>query len=93
MSSSTLLPSYLHTLALSIGTNLFVLGVYISDLKERNIKDDFFAVLFGIPIPSHCVGVSEKEENVLELDLARAWREMGQKASWSNEVAVEVVIR
>jgi hypothetical protein len=93
MSSSTLLPSYLHTLALSIGTNLFVLGVYISDLKERNIKDDFFAVLFGIPIPSHCVGVSEKEENVLELDLARAWRETGQKASWSNEVAVEVVIR
>jgi hypothetical protein len=30
---------------------------------------------------------------VLEIDLVRAWQESGSKASWSNEVAVEVTIR
>lgn len=68
-------------------------GVYISDLKKRNINDDFFAVLFGRPIPSDCVKVSAKDENVLEIDLTKAWKETDQKASWSNEVAVELIIR
>jgi hypothetical protein len=70
-----------------------VQGVYISDLKERSIEEDFFAVLFGRPIPSDCVNVSKADENVLEIDLIRAWKETDSKASWSNEVAVELVIR
>ncbi|KAF2823401.1 glycoside hydrolase [Ophiobolus disseminans] len=81
---------------LRIWTSLKVLGtygVYISDLKQRSIEDDFFAVLFGRPIPSHCVKASKADENVLEIDLTRAWKETDQKASWSNEVAVELVIR
>ncbi|KAH3950293.1 hypothetical protein HBI81_245810 [Parastagonospora nodorum] len=81
---------------LRIWTSLKVLGtygIYISDLKDRSIEDDFFAVLFGRPIPIDCVAVSKTCENVLELDLAKAWKETDQKASWSNEVAVEVIIR
>lgn len=50
-------------------------------------------VLFGRPIPSHCVSVSKNAENVLEIDTARAWKETDSQAGWSNEVAVEVVIR
>jgi hypothetical protein len=69
------------------------IGVYISDLKQRSIKDDFFALIFGKPIALHCVKVSDANENVLEIDLTRAWQETDQKASWSNEVNVEVVIR
>jgi hypothetical protein len=69
------------------------LGIYVSDLKERSINDDFFAVLFGRPIPSDCVKISKTCENVLEIDLTKAWKETDQNASWSNEVAVEVVIR
>ncbi|PVI03319.1 glycoside hydrolase family 36 protein [Periconia macrospinosa] len=81
---------------LRVWTSLKVLGtygLYISDLKQRSIEKDFMGVLFGRPIPAHCVSVSKDDENVLEIDTARAWKETDSKAGWSNEVAVEVVIR
>ncbi|KAF1841878.1 glycoside hydrolase family 36 protein [Cucurbitaria berberidis CBS 394.84] len=81
---------------LRIWTSLKVLGtygIYVSDLKERSIGDDFFALIFGRPIPAHCVKTSDICENVLEIDTVRAWKETDSKASWSNEVAIEVVIR
>ncbi|KAF1942148.1 glycoside hydrolase [Clathrospora elynae] len=81
---------------LRIWTSLKVLGIYgiyISDLPQRSIENDFFAVLFGRPIPAHCASVSKECENVLEIDTVRAWKETDSKASWSNEVAVEVFIR
>ncbi|KAF1951664.1 raffinose synthase protein-like protein Sip1 [Byssothecium circinans] len=81
---------------LRIWTSLKVLGtygLYISDLKKRSIEKDFMAVVFGRPIPAHCVKVSNEDENVLEIDTARAWKETDSKAGWSNEVAVEVVVR
>ncbi|KAF1832731.1 glycoside hydrolase [Decorospora gaudefroyi] len=81
---------------LRIWTSLKVLGtyaIYVSDLPQRSIEKDFFAVLFGRPIPAHCVRVSKQCGNVLEIDTTRAWKETDSKASWSNEVAVEVVIR
>jgi hypothetical protein len=65
----------------------------VSDLKERNIEDDFFALIFGRPVAGHCVKVSDSDENVLEIDTIRAWKESDSKATWSNEVAIEVVIR
>jgi hypothetical protein len=49
--------------------------------------------IFGRPISTHCVKISAADENVLEIDLTRAWKETDQKASWSNEVAVELMIR
>ncbi|CAE7205952.1 hypothetical protein PTNB73_07260 [Pyrenophora teres f. teres] len=42
---------------LRVWTSLKVLGtfgLYVSDLAKRNIEKDFFAVLFGRPIPAHC---------------------------------------
>lgn len=68
-------------------------GLYISDLKHRNLDDDIMAVIFGKPIARHCVKISDTCDNVLEIDTTRAWKESDSKASWSNEVAVEVVIR
>ncbi|KAJ4373999.1 hypothetical protein N0V83_002738 [Neocucurbitaria cava] len=81
---------------LRIWTSLKVLGtyaIYVSDLKERSIGDDFFALIFGRPISAHCVKINDVCENVLEIDLIRAWEESGSSAGWSNEVAVEIVIR
>jgi hypothetical protein len=69
------------------------IAIYVSDLPIRSIENDFFAVLFGRPIPAHCVRVSEQCENVLEIDTIRAWKETDSRAGWSNEVVVEVVIR
>jgi len=51
------------------------------------------ALLFGRPIELHCVTVSSACKNVLEIDVARAWKESEQRAGWSNEVAIEVLIR
>jgi hypothetical protein len=68
-------------------------GLYISDLKKRSIADDFFGVIFGRPIPLHCVKVNDACDNILEIDVARAWDETDSTAGWSNEVAVEVFIR
>lgn len=94
--SLKVLGTYGNTQALPIHIDAqtnFCLGIYISDLKERSIEDDFFALLFGRPVPIDCVAVSKTCENVLELDLTKAWKETDQKASWSNEVAVELIIR
>lgn len=68
-------------------------GLYISDLANRSLNDDFMAVLFGRPIPPHCIKKNEKDGNILEIDVARAWKESNQRAGWSNEVAVEIVVR
>ncbi|RYO23770.1 hypothetical protein AA0111_g9076 [Alternaria arborescens] len=81
---------------LRVWTSCKVLGtfaLYVSDLPKRSIENDFFAVLFGRPVPAHCVSVSKECENVLEIDTVRAWKETDSKAGWSNEVVVEVVIR
>ncbi|KAF2709665.1 glycoside hydrolase family 36 protein [Pleomassaria siparia CBS 279.74] len=81
---------------LRIWTSLKILGtygLYVSNLKQRSIADDFFGVIFGKPIPLDCVKINDVCENVLEIDVTRAWKETGSKAGWSNEVAVEVTIR
>lgn len=65
-------------------------GLWIRDLEKYSLDDDFMALVFGQPVPRHCV---EKKGDALEIDVARAWKEGGQKAGWSNEVAVEVFVR
>jgi len=49
-------------------------------------------LLFGKPIPLHCVKRSKTDENVLELDIETAWEESEKHAGWSNEVNVEFFI-
>ncbi|KAF2109244.1 raffinose synthase protein-like protein Sip1 [Lophiotrema nucula] len=81
---------------LRIWTSLKVLGtfgIYISDLKQRSLEDDVIALIFGRPFPQHCVKISDVNDNVLEIDTYRAWKETDSHAGWSNEIAVEVVIR
>ncbi|PSN70162.1 raffinose synthase protein-like protein Sip1 [Corynespora cassiicola Philippines] len=81
---------------LRIWTSLKVLGtygLYVSDLKKRSLGEDFIALIFGRPISLHCVKINDTCENILEIDLVRAWEETDSRAGWSNEVAVEVVIR
>jgi hypothetical protein len=46
--------------------------------------------MFGQPIPLHCAKKSSNFDNVLEIDTERAWNESEQKASWSNEVHINL---
>lgn len=73
---------------------LGVLGVFISDLEHKSIDDDFMIMIFGKPIPTGCVTKSKNvgDGKVLEIDVARAWKENGEKAGWSNEVSVEMFV-
>lgn len=51
------------------------------------------AVIFGRPISLDCVKINDTCSDVLEIDTARAWKETDSRAGWSNEVAIEVMIR
>lgn len=52
-----------------------------------SIDDDVLVLLFGKVVPKHTVRKSENGK-VLEIDLEKAWREMGldQKVRVGNEV-------
>ena len=71
---------------------LGVLGIYISDLKHRKVEESLMVMIFSKPIPLHCVRVNEVCEKVLEVDVERAWKELGEDAGWSNEVSVEMFV-
>jgi hypothetical protein len=71
---------------------LGVLGLYVSDLEARKLEDDFMVMIHGKPIPVGCVKVNKVCGKVLEVDVERAWKEMGEEAGWSNEVSLEVFV-
>ncbi|KAI5370983.1 Putative glycosyl hydrolase 36, aldolase-type TIM barrel, glycoside hydrolase superfamily [Septoria linicola] len=72
---------------------LGVLGIWISDLAERNVDEGFIVLIYGKPIPRNCVKKSEKDERVLQIDVERAWRESGEDVGWGNEVSLEVFMK
>jgi hypothetical protein len=45
----------------------------------------------GIPVET--VSFSNSDKHVLEIDVEKAWNEMGLKSGWSNEVEVKVYIK
>ncbi|OAA62064.1 raffinose synthase protein [Niveomyces insectorum RCEF 264] len=71
---------------------LGTLGLYVSALPRLTVADNFLATLRGVTIPPHCVAVSAQDAHVLEIDLARAWADMDQAPSYSNEVQLTVYI-
>ncbi len=52
-----------------------------------DLERDFLVLLEGKVVPLECV---RKEGRVLEVDVERAWRDLGREAGWGNEVEVEV---
>jgi hypothetical protein len=70
---------------------LGVLGIYFSDLPYTPVESSFLVTIQGRVIPKHAVSVSETEERVLEIGVERAWREMGLKSGWGNEVEVRIL--
>jgi hypothetical protein len=67
-------------------------GIYISDLHHRSIEDTILVVIHGQGVPLGMVSCSPAEA-VLEIDLARAWSELGFDGGWSNIVPVEIFIQ
>ena len=73
---------------------LGVLGLWFSHLSDYSVDEDYMVMIFGTPVPRHCVWAqqSAKGDGVLKVDVETAWEEMGLEAGWSNEVVVEVFV-
>lgn len=70
---------------------LGTLGIYISDLQDRDIEKSFMVLILGQPIPRKTVWKEGGERaNVLAVDLLEAWKAMKLDGGWSNEVSVQV---
>ncbi|KAJ5014634.1 putative galactinol--sucrose galactosyltransferase 6 [Colletotrichum sp. SAR 10_99] len=69
---------------------LGVLGLYISKLPELTIHDDFLVTIKNSVIPVSAVSVCKNDDKVLEIDIEKAWEEMGLHPGWSNEVEMTV---
>lgn len=44
----------------------------------------------GQAVPPHTVSIDKADEHVVRIDIETAWKELGLKAGWSNEVEVKV---
>ena len=67
------------------------LGIYVSTLRDKSVKDDVLVMLSQKVVPMHTVTIAEQAP-VLEVDLETAWDEMELEAGWSNEVRVLVLL-
>ncbi|TLS23209.1 uncharacterized protein PpBr36_05728 [Pyricularia pennisetigena] len=77
-----------HTRVKALG----VLGIYVSHLPSMSITRDMFATLHGSAMPEETVSVSSQDDRVLAVDLEAAWKSMGLKAGYSNEVELKFYI-
>lgn len=70
---------------------LGTLGIYISDLQNRSIADDFMVMILGQPVPQKTVWKQGGEKaNVLVIDVLAAWKAMKLDSGWSNEAFVQI---
>lgn len=72
---------------------LGVFGLWVEGLSHRSIDDDMIILIFGKPVSRSVVRRNADCEDVLEVDVERAWEELGEDAGWSNEISVEVFIK
>ena len=70
---------------------LGTLGIYISNLHSRSLEKDLLIMISGNVIPVHTVKIAS-EAPVLEIDIEKAWDEMGLEPGWGNEISVEVFV-
>jgi hypothetical protein len=72
---------------------LGLLGLYISSLSTVSgfIGERLLVAIQGKVIPAHNVSVSSSCASVVEVDMMKAWTEMGLDSGWGNEVQVKVL--
>lgn len=46
--------------------------------------------IHGRPVPRSTVETSIVSEHVLEVDVEKAWNDMGLESGWSNEIEVKI---
>ncbi|KFY05577.1 hypothetical protein V491_09093, partial [Pseudogymnoascus sp. VKM F-3775] len=73
---------------------LGVWGVYLSNLPsiQPSLESSILVTIRGQVIPFASVSINADSPHVLEIDVQRAWTELGLKAGYSNEVQVTLSI-
>ncbi|KAJ5778180.1 hypothetical protein N7520_001426 [Penicillium odoratum] len=72
---------------------LGTLGIYLSDLKDRNIGQNFMVMILGQPVPKKTVWKEGGEDSrVLAIDVLAAWKTMKLDSGWSNEAFVQIFV-
>lgn len=72
---------------------LGTLGIYISDLQDREIDQNFMVMILGQPVPRKTVWKEGRDgATVLAIDILAAWKALKLDGGWSNEVFVRVFI-
>ncbi|KAJ5949150.1 hypothetical protein N7454_000734 [Penicillium verhagenii] len=72
---------------------LGTLGVYVSDLKDRDIARDLMVMVLGQPVPQKTVWKEGGEDSqVLAIDVLAAWNAMKLNSGWSNEAFVQIFV-
>ncbi|KAF4963939.1 hypothetical protein FSARC_8074 [Fusarium sarcochroum] len=67
-----------------------ILGIYVSTLPSLTIEGDFLITIQEKVIPLRTVAISKADDHVLEIDIGKAWKELGLESRWSNDVEVKV---
>lgn len=69
---------------------LGVLGVYISDLTmSADVVLKLLVTIQGIVIP---LSTLSTEGNILKIDVATAWKDMGLNSRYSNEIPLRIYV-
>ncbi|KAJ5565019.1 Raffinose synthase [Penicillium frequentans] len=72
---------------------LGTLGIYLSDLKDREIAQDFMVMILGKPVPQKTVWKEGGEDSqVLAIDVLAAWKAMKLDSGWSNEAFIQIFV-
>ncbi|KAJ5532364.1 Raffinose synthase [Penicillium frequentans] len=72
---------------------LGTLGIYLSDLKDREIAQDFMVMILGKPVPQKTVWKEGGEDSqVLAIDVLGAWKAMKLDSGWSNEAFIQIFV-
>ncbi|SCO79310.1 related to seed imbibition protein Sip1 [Fusarium oxysporum] len=67
-----------------------ILGIFVSTLPSLTIEGDFLITVQEKVIPLHTVAISKVDTRVLEIDIGKAWKELGLETRWGNDVEVKV---
>ncbi|KFX96760.1 hypothetical protein V490_03157 [Pseudogymnoascus sp. VKM F-3557] len=73
---------------------LGVWGIYLSNLPslQPSLESSILITILGQVIPFPAISINKHSPHVLEVDILRAWTELGLKAGYSNEVQVKLSI-
>lgn len=67
-------------------------GIYISTLPTFSFQDTLLVTILGKVLPVETLKVGKDDEHVLELDIAKAWKDLDLESGWSNEVEVKIYV-